>query len=266
MQTTGPGWPAPWIFLGIADGDVSLDVEHRDAALNLAQQSVSVKKDTVLPSLAVTTAETYINLDNQGAFALEGSCSEENQDVAVSLDGVELARAPCGGAAWSFTLDLSDAAIMEGTVSLSLSHSDDLANAQVVAHALTKDITRPTLAFASDLAAINAANKGTYRVRGTCGEPGVVSVTVGTVNPLTANADCPADTWETDELDLSSDTDFPDGTISFSASMIDTAGNASDTDATATVEKSTEDRAVAITSAPDVTVANSASYLVSGNL
>ena len=101
---------------------------------------------------------------------------------------------------------------------------------------LLKDTTAPVFAINSDQN-INAANQGAYYVSGTCQEDGVLSVTVGGLNPVTG-VNCSSGTWSIGPIMVGEQELGADGTYTISATMVDGAGNPG-VEVTATITKDT---------------------------
>nr|BFD59306.1 hypothetical protein CKG001_14130 [Bdellovibrio sp. CKG001] len=79
----------------------------------------SIIHDSVIPTVSLTSpvAGTFINSNNQAAFALSGACSENGQTVNLSVTGQPgvTGSALCTGTTWTTTMDLSSLADTSGT-------------------------------------------------------------------------------------------------------------------------------------------------------
>ena len=242
---------------GVPEGNVSIVVRQEDEYRNLGEATLSVTKDVTPPALAVTSSTLMINIANQSSYqGVRGTC-EGAQQVMVGVGNAQAQGVACTNSSWSFSVD---SALAEGSHGLVVTQADDLGNTSTRNPILVKDVTAPTFAFASNLD-INSANKAQYFISGTCGEAGTVTVTVATLNPVTAT--CDGSNWRTSSaVDASP---LQDGQVSVSASMVDTAGNPSASDQTTSVTKDVVSRAVAIGSLDVINSANEATYVVSGS-
>ena len=255
---SGLTWTSTLNVTAVADsGSVSITANHTDAVGNSATQaSASVVKDTVIPTVTIS-APSAINNNNDSAYVVSGTCSENSRTVSVNVGGVT-ATPTCSSLAWTTTLNVSGIAD-SGTVSITANHTDAVGNAASQASAsVAKDTTLPTVAITSSTA-INDANKAAYTVAGTCSENSrSVSVNVGGV---TSTPTCTTLAWST-TVNVTSVAD--NATVSITADHSDTAGNSA-TQASASVLKDTVAPTVAITTPGIINNSNKASYPVSGS-
>ena len=255
---SGLTWTSTLNVNAVADSaSVSITANHSDAVGNSApQSSASVIKDTVIPTVSIT-APTAINNNNDSAYVVSGSCSENTRTVSVNVGGVT-ATPNCSSLAWTTTLNVSGIAD-SGSVSITANHTDAVGNAATQSSAtVSKDTTLPTVAITSTTA-INNANKAAYTVTGTCSENSKpVSVNVGGVS---ATPSCSGTSWTT-TVNVTAVSD--NATISITADHSDTAGNDA-TQATASVLKDTVVPTVAISAPATINNSNKASYTVSGS-
>ena len=135
-----------------ANGTVTISVPSgaaSDASGNItsASNTLTIRYDTVAPTLALTApaSGTYINLANQSALSVSGTCSEAGRNVVITAGSVTQNIA-CTGTSYSGTLDLSS--LSDGAITLSANLSDAAGNAATTASAsLTKDTATPVLTF-----------------------------------------------------------------------------------------------------------------------
>jgi rRNA maturation protein Nop10 len=254
---TAGAWSTSLNVTGVTDNvSVAITANHSDAASNAATQaSTNVVKDTVIPTVAISSAPS-INNTNKAAYPVSGTCSENTRQVTVSVGGVS-ATPTCTGSAWSTSVDVtgvSDSA----TVTVTANHADASGNnATQASTTVVKDTAIPTVAISSS-PAINNTNRTAYTVSGTCSENGrAVSVNVGGV---TGSPSCTTLTWTT-TLNV---TGVSDGvSVSVTANHSDAAGNAATT-ASTTVVKDTVIPTVAITAPVAINNTNKAAYPISG--
>jgi len=210
-------WSANLDLSGSADGSVTVNVAHADAAGNSTSVSRTYSKDTLAPSLAWTSplAGTAMDASEAAAFAVEASCEA---GLSVSVSGALSTSALCIGGTMSSTLDLTSVA--DGNVSLTLSQTDDAGNSSSTTRAFTKDTVAPTLSIASPAAGstINVALASAFTLAGTCSESGSSVAISGAISATTT---CSSGSYSV-VLDLSG---VADGTVSLTASQTDLVGN-----------------------------------------
>lgn len=250
-------WTTTVNVTAVADsGSVAITADHNDSDGNVATQaSTTVVKDTVIPTVAITSSPT-INNANKAAYPISGTCSEDTRTVSVNVGGVT-SSPTCTSGTWSASLNVT-ALADSASVSATANHTDAAGNAATQASVtLTKDTSNPTVAITAP-AVINNANKASYTVSGSCSEnTRTVTVNVGGV---TGTPTCTALAWTT-TLNVTSVSDS--ATVSITADHSDAAGNNA-TQANASVVKDTTPPTVAITSSPIINNANKAAYTVSG--
>ena len=216
----------------------------------------SVTYDTTVPTVTIDPA-SVINIANQAAYNLTGTCSENSQIVTVYAGGVQ-ATPTCTSSTWSTTIDVSSE-VDNPALSITADHLDLATNPAVQATtAILKDTVAPivTITVADP---INGSNETAYTVEGTCTENGInVSVAVGTLN---LTPPCIGGAFTTGNMDVSPQADSPAFPITLD--QTDSAGNPA-TQASTSVDKNTSTPTVTITSAPDITQTNVNDYIVSG--
>jgi hypothetical protein len=245
-----------------ANGTKVLTVWLRDSAGNVSNfvQTAPVVYDGTVPIVTLTTPSSgsYVNLGNQAAVTLGGSCSVNGQTITVS--GAGAATASCLAGSWSISVDLSAAG--QGPVTLHADFSNAAGTpAAQAAVTLTKDTVAPTVAINSPAAGstINLANVAAFTLAGTCSENGQ---TVSVSGSAAGTATCNAGNW-TMSLNF---TGAADGAVSITANLTDAAGNLS-TPATRGFTKDTIAPTVAITSpaaGTTINLGNVTAFAVSG--
>jgi hypothetical protein len=254
-------WTKTFDMTAVADGAITVNANHSDAAGNPATQSTrSFVKDTGAPVVAITApaAASYINNANKAAWIISGTCTENGQNVVLS--GSASATVSCAAGAWTKTFDMT--AVADGAITIYADHSDVGGNpATQASRAFAKDTVNPTVAISSPAPGsyINSANLTNWVVTGTCSDTGQNVVLSGSV---TATVTCLAGAW-TKTFDM---TAVADGAITVNADHSDSAGNPA-TQASRAFVKDTGAPVVAITSpaaASYINNANKAAWTVSG--
>jgi hypothetical protein len=230
------------------------------AGTHALQASVALTKDSVAPTIAISlpAAGSFVNLANQTAFAVSGTCSENGRSVVIS--GSASATVSCAGGNWSANLNFSGAG--DGAVNIAVNLSDAAGNPAVAAtRTFTKDTTAPTLAITTPAAGayVTIATASSFAISGTCSENGR---TVTLSGAGSGTAPCAGGAWST-AINVSGATD---GMITVMADLTDSSGNPA-TQVSRTFSKDTVAPAVAITSPGAGTYVNTANvnaFSVSG--
>ena len=119
---------------------------------------------------------TLVNIANKTSFGVGGTCSE-SLPVSIAAGAVSLGTIDCTSGVWDGTLDLTVVSA-EGSVELLLSHVDTNQNSTTLPFVISKDTVAPTVAISETPDDIDASNKESYSLGGTCSEVGAVTVTV----------------------------------------------------------------------------------------
>lgn len=242
-------WSANLDFTAAGQGNVTININHSDAAANNATQDSRIFiKDTVAPTLAISTYPASINNSNVSSWAVSGTCGENGQTVTLRDTGV-VASATCTGGAWSVSPDLT--AKSEGNFTFFARIADVAGNVTDTGNiTVTKDTGTPTVAITSPAANsyANASNYTAWTVSGTCSDNGqAVSISAGG-GAVTATPTCTAGTWTTN-LNL---TAISDGTFTVVADHSDSVGN------TATQASASFNKDIILPSAPSISIAGGA--------
>ena len=258
----------------LADGSVTLSATLTDRAGNgLTTPNKVVAKNTQVPVVSISEGVLNILLATQASYSVSGICSENGQNVTVTLTGGGQTIAPsatvyCNSQQW--TASFNATALNEGNVEIAATIQDSSsATSAAATKTVIKDITPPTtLAFSSgSLPAINLGNVSAYSLGGTCSE-GEREITVMLTDSAEKTASpsgavtCPPSggSWSA-QLDARS---LADGTLTTSAQYSDVAGNVKVAE-TKMVQKDTGLPTVSISgSVPNILLATQASYTVSG--
>jgi phosphatidylethanolamine-binding protein (PEBP) family uncharacterized protein len=204
--------------------------------------------------------DAYINNSNKASYSISGTC--DSGPVTISADDGSNAAVSssvsCVGGAFQGSLDLSS--LDEGTVTIG-------ANSPDVAQTIekTKDTIAPASVGITAPADVVPGNVASYSIGGACSESGLaVSWSIDDGNFASANnsgdASCDGSNWSVSSLNL---TPQEEGTLTYTASFCDAAGNCA-SPVSDTAVKDTTDPIVTITSAPTINSGNEGSYTLSG--
>ena len=242
----------------LTSASVLVTVNTKDVADNGADPaSIHLDRDVELPVVTVTSS-LLINNENQYAYQLQGTCSEQGRNVSITIGSTTPQDATCHN---DGTWVLPVAATLEaGNHPLAVSQTDAHGNegALVGAPTLVKELQTFTRTVALDvLVPINRGNRAAYPVSGTCSDyQGEVTVLVGGVSPATAPS-CAEGVWNT-VVDVR---EVSEGSVAVVASI---DGDSSATSANGTTLKDTALPTVGITSPSVINQENQASYSLSG--
>lgn len=148
---TATAWSATVNVTAVSDsGAVSITADHVDSVGNAAiQATASVLKDTVIPTVAITSSPA-INNTNKAAYTFSGTCSENTRTVSVTVGAVS-ATPSCSSGSWSATVNVT-ALVDNASVSVTANHTDLAGNAATPATTtVLKDTVVPTVAITSSL-------------------------------------------------------------------------------------------------------------------
>lgn len=236
----------------IVDGSRALSASISDEAGNSTNSAgVSITKDTVAPSLAITSSPN-ITAANENNYTVVGSCSENGQNVSVGIGSLNR-TVSCSAGSWVTTGNDVSAQADNGTFPITASISDSAGNSTNTSVNIVKNSNVPQVSLNS-ASNITPSNETAYMINGTCTENGtVVNVSIGSIN-LTPN--CSGGTWTTGFTDVSTLADNPTIAINVTHSTA--------TPASQNVSKDTTSPEVTITYAPAISGANELNYSVSG--
>ena len=242
-------------FNTLTDGTIVITVDHNDANGNNTKITASVIKDTIAPTVSLTSTPNNISTNNASSYGLSGACSEDGRNVIITIGSLS-ASAICNGTSWALT-DLDVSSLTDNpSIAITVNHND-LANnpaTQVTAN-IAKDATNPTVSITS-APAIDPNNRFGYALNGACSENGQnVIVTIGTLAARTAT--CSTQTWSLSAINAAG---LSDGTISITLSHTDSFSN--NTLVTTSVEKASP--TVRINALSTITTATAAAHPVTG--
>ena len=238
LSTTVVGSDGAWTVAGIdvgglPDGTVTFTAVAADAAGNTAQTTTSATKDTIDPAVAVTSVTDPVTIANLHTTEASGSGEIGASISLVVTDGTnstsEYTTTVGEDGTWSIAgIDVSS--LVDGTITFTVTASDAAGN--TAQSSLTS--TKTTVAIVAVTDPINAENAANVTVSGT-GEVGA------TITLVATNGDNSTDeyttvigedgTWSITGVDVSG---LADGTITFTATATDTAGNTAESSLTAT--------------------------------
>jgi hypothetical protein len=233
---TGSTFSATVSTTGLSQGARNFTAEISDVAGNLViSASISVTKDTSLPSIAVSVpaASSYINISNNSAsFTVSGTCSETSQPVTVRVDGSTAGLSQTGGLCngATFSATVSTTGLAQGSRNFTADISDAAGNTNSSAsNPVTKDTVAPSVSLSTPAngSYINTStNSSAFSVSGTCNEASqlvTIKVDSSTAGLSQVGGTCDGATFsaQVDTMGLGS------GARIFTAEITDLAGNLS---------------------------------------
>ena len=244
LNLMGSGeWNTTANLSSLPDGTITATLSHVDAAGNTSSGVRAFTKDTLIPTLSISSPSslaTY-NASTYQALAISGACNKNGATVTLTGDVTGTLTATCNGTSYSFSgLTLSGA---NGVRSVTATISDTAGNQTQTSISLQKDILVPTLAITSpaSMSTYNASNYQALAITGTCNKNSATVVLTGDVSG-TLSASCNGTNFSFSGLTLTG----ANGTRSLTATISDAAGNSSQT--TLSLQKDTLVPTLAISS------------------
>ncbi len=260
-----------WSLAGIDasalnDGTITYNVTATDAAGNSASSSKTASKDTVAPAVAVTSVTDPIGSSDQTNVTVSGTGEAGNSISLVASDGANttIAYTTTIGADGTWTItDIDVSALADGTVTFDVTATDQSDNTAAASITAQKDTVAPAVSLTSVTDPINAANAAAVAASGT-GDVGATVTLVATDgnNSTTEYTATVAEdgAWSIDGIDVSS---LNEGTLTYSVTATDAAGNSNTASMTATMDLTAP--AVEVTTILDpITIANHTATSVGG--
>ena len=207
---------------------------------------------TNLDTLSITAPANASSYNATAAnFNLTGTCSQDSAPLNFTINGSLSNSATCASNNFSFATTISSLAQGANTLTVTSSLTGSSASISIIYDSVT-----PTLTYGT-FSVINSLNQGSYTFSGTCSEDGNISGTLGTI---AISANCSSGSFSTGAVDLSS---RPDGNLTASLSITDTAGNASG-NFNDTVLKETVPPTITLDPTVEINDSNQSSYSLSG--
>ncbi len=232
-------------------GVLAISITGTDSAGNVGTpDTTNMNKDSIAPTLTLN-ALTSINLANVNSYNVSGTCSENGENVDLTI-GVFTASVACSAGAFSFTTQNVSAVTDSLTRSVSVTHADTFSNSTTTATNVIKDVLAPTLTITSP-AMITQINETFYTVNGTCSESG--KTVSGTVDVVPFSTTCSGGNWLYSGINIFF---LADGAYTVSVATTDDASNPSGTISSPVTKDTT-------TALPSITFTNPTSGQGSGN-
>ncbi len=236
--SAGGTWSvAGFNLAALNDGTITFTVTATDAAGNTATDSLATTKDTVAPTVAVSSVTDPSNSANAANTTINGTGTVGASISVVASDGATTTTAQTttvgAGGTWSIS-GVNVSSLADGTLTYTATASDAAGNTATATKTALKDTTAPAVAVTVATDPVNAANASNTSASGT-GEAGAsisLVVTDGTNSTSAMTTTVAGDgTWSITGIDVSG---LQDGTITFSATATDGAGNTGTATKTAT--------------------------------
>jgi len=236
LTCSGGSWSTSLDFSSLAEGAVVIRAEHIDEAQNLATPiEVSGTKQTGSPALGITTPAPnfFVNLANQDAFEVSGSCGAIGREVFVAAvpssgESVTVSTSCTAGSVYSTSLNLSG--FPDGDVLIRAEHADAAGNPSVpVEVSGLKDTRVPEISIQQPQPEflLNQASGTALAASGTCSEHNASVYVRSKSNAQTGEqkeAICTAGVWEVSALSFEN---LPDGPVRVEVEHVGAAGNPS---------------------------------------
>ncbi len=202
-------WSIPLDFSDVStEGTAILTATHAGSSGSVATTTLSIKKDTTAPDVAITSPAMHSSIDGVQAtgFSVSGTCSEEARPVHVVFNssnggGPVQASAVCTGGSWSLIANLSP--LQDGIVTAVATHSDEAGNNRSVSREFLKDPTLPVITIAQPAPGtiFNSSTFDKVTIIGTCNIPGATVTAIGELSgPVTTT--CNGSTYTLADIKL----------------------------------------------------------------
>ena len=266
-QTTSVDAGGTWTVSGIdvsalADGTITYTASTTDPTSGAVNVTLTSTKTTV----AITSLTDPIGAAKASNTTISGTGQAGATISVVASDGTNSTTAQtttvAAGGTWSISgIDVS--ALADGTITYTATASDGANNSVHTSKTASKDTVAPAAAITTVTDPVNIANVGNATASGTAEVGATISLVVTdgtnstTAQTVTVGA---AGTWSIGSINLSA---LVDGTITYTATATDAAGNP--TVVSKTALKDTVAPAIAISTVTDpITIANLKSAAASG--
>ncbi len=240
--TTTVAGDGTWSITGInvsslADGTITFSATATDSAGNTATATKTSTKDVVAPALDLTDVSDPINAASATSASASGT-GEVGASVSVTVtDGSAttdaLTTTVAGDGTWSI-IDIDVSGLTDGTLTFTAVASDAAGNTTTDTLTAEKDTTAPAVAITSVTDPVNNSNVAAISASGT-GEVGaIISLVVSDGTNATSEFTTTVagdGTWSIIDIDASG---LDDGTITYTVTATDGAGNTGADDETAT--------------------------------
>ena len=209
-----------------AEGNISVSIVHQDALGNGTTITPTLNKDTVAPTLTITSP-AMMNSANQNAYTIRGTCNEDGAQITVSIVGQSNSLSfTCASSAWQVSGDFTS--LGDNTqIGVTASVQDGHGNRSEQTASFAKDATPPEVTINTP-AELTADNKAAFPLSGSCNENErevVVSANT-TILPATQPT-CQSSAWTT-SIDLSTLISTFKRDITIRVYQVDAAGNRGD--------------------------------------
>lgn len=206
--------------LATANAINTVYVKYRDPAGNETTcANDSITHSNTPPALTFTTPAngTWVNLDNQNAFSVGGSCGANGQSIVISGDVSQTVT--CTSGLWSAAFNLSAGPDGTDVIEINVDHSSETGVAATqIQRIFSKDTVLPSaLAITSPVNWPYQSPDNSVAVSGTCEANAAIALS----GAETETANCTAGSFA---LTLNQ---TADGTYNYTATQTDAAGNTS---------------------------------------
>ncbi len=180
--------------------ELLIKADHSDSSGTLtAMDQTTVLKNTSTPIVTISPVSPITSL-NVTDYLIEGTCSENNQIVTVSIDSLTLTP-NCTSGYWS--TGYIDVSGIPDSVSVSITADHQSSPGEFALSASTsvvKDLSMSTVSITS-APDINISNQFSYTISGSCSETDeTVDIDIGSIEHVET---CRAGSWVLNSIDVS---------------------------------------------------------------
>lgn len=173
-----PNWTASVNVGAVADGALTLTVEHTEASTNKITSSVNLTKDTVLPSIAWTTPleNICVSASTSGSFEMTGSCTDGDGTIQITSTTPAINEtATCSSGSFSRTININTTGLTnQQSFSVIIAQADAAGNSASGTRSFKFITGSPALSFGG-WEDVYAIGRKTYH-DGTASEDGVLKL------------------------------------------------------------------------------------------
>ncbi|MCH1625200.1 LysM peptidoglycan-binding domain-containing protein [Ferdinandcohnia quinoae] len=248
--------------------DTSLTIsafQTSNAGITSNSSYTTIEKDTTSPTVPIMHNNNVIYSKNQLAYNLVGT-AEKNAELRIRIFNTSGQSKVITGVVDDngvFNLPVDLSMFNEGDVTFELTQVDQAGNiSQVTTKTLIKDTVGPTMFNLDQLTSIYNGNVNNYQIRGKAEPHTTIDIVISDgTNMIKESVEADEEGWFELQSDLSG---LKDGTITYSFTGTDSAGNTSKLAPTATIKDTTAPAEAVITLPPFVNLLNQNNYVVNG--
>ena len=208
----------------LSEGSLRIALSIEDSFGNSSLKNLNLTKDIVAPVLSSVVGENSgrVNVLNQSAYTISGSCDDDSATISFSSGSESLGSVACDGTSFEKELDLQS--LSEGSFRVALRIEDVFGNFSLENLELEKNIVAPVLSsvIGENSGRVNFSNQSAYTVSGRCDDASA-TISFSSGSESLGSVACDGASF-TKDLDLQS---LSDGSLQVALKIEDSFGNSS---------------------------------------